>query len=338
MLVETAKVQPHLFYSRLEILGELEPRASVDVMSRISGRLDRVLSERGDAVRKGHLLAVVDDEDLLQQIRRAEASIAVARAAVRREEASFENLEVQVERFRRLHAESLISIQDLQDLESRLRAASAQVALAQAQVDQAEASLRELNLQQSQTRVYSPLDGFVGMRHLDPGALVNPSLPIVSVIDVSRVKTIVPIPEGMLKDVQVGLSAEVSVDAYPGVSQHGRVTRISPFLDPNTRTADIEIEIGNTAGWLKPGMFARVSIEAREPQTFPAIPRAALLTRGTEKGVFVLDKDQVTQYRPIQIGRIQGDYVEVMDGLEPETEVVTTGAQKLNEGDKVNIL
>jgi len=337
MLVEMGEVQTQIFRSNLEILGELLPLASVDIMSRVSGRLKELLVERGDRVEKGQLLAVVDDEDLLQQIRRADASILVAEAGVSREQASCDNLEIQTRRYQRLHSESLISTQDLDDVESRLRVAKAQLELAKAQVEQARASLRELRVQQEQTRVYSPLNGFTGTRYLDPGALVSPSLRIVSVIDVSRLKTVVPVGEALLSRVSVGQVGEVAVDAYPGRQYRGRVTRISPFLNPNTRSADIEIEIANESGQLKPGMFARVIIESSQPQPSLAIPRSALLTRGTEMGVFLLSEDLVTHYKLIQIGRIQGDYVEVLGGLERGTPVVTSGAQKLNDGDKVKI-
>ncbi len=337
MLVETAEVRPHVFTSSLDAIGELVPRASVDVMSRVSGRLKEVMVERGDPVSRGQLLAVVDDEDLLQQIRRAEAAIAVARASVQREQASMENLQLQVQRYQKLYQENLLSLQDLQDLESRLRVSVAQVQLAQAQVDQAEASLRELRIQQEQTRIYSPLDGFVGVRYLDPGALVNASVPIVSVVDVSRVRTVVPVPEGDLSRVSPGLSAQIRVDAYPDRVYRGVVTRISPVLNPATRTADIEIEVPNETGVLKPGMFARVSLKADAARPALAIPRAALLTRGEQKGVFLLENNTTTRFRQIEIGRIQGDMVEVVSGLEEGVRVVTSGAQKLNDGDMVTI-
>jgi RND family efflux transporter MFP subunit len=304
-------------------------------MSRVSGRLLSVKVQRGDAVWEGQLLAEIDDEDLQQQIRRAEASIAVAKAAVRREEASFQNLELQVKRFRLLHEDSLISLQELEDAESRLRVAAAQLELVRAQVDQAEASLRELRVQQAQTRIYSPLSGFVGTRHLDPGALVSPAVSIVTVMDVSRVKTVVPVSELALSKVRRGLKSELSVDAYPAERFYGTVTRVSPFLDPTTRSADVEIEIENESGLLKPGMFARVSVAAGRDDRVLAVPRAALLTRGDEKGVFLIGEGSVTEYRPIRIGRIQGDFVEVIEGLEEGTEVITSGAQKLNNGDKV---
>ena len=106
LLVKTATVQPHAFETNLELLGELRPQAVVEVMSRISGRLREVLVDRGDVVRKEQLLAVVDDVDLRQQIHRAEAAVSVTKAAVSREEATYENLKIQVARYRELHVSS----------------------------------------------------------------------------------------------------------------------------------------------------------------------------------------------------------------------------------------
>ena len=180
LLVETGVIQPHQFETTLEVLGELEAQAVVEVMSQISGRLSQVSGNRGERVEEQQLLAVVDDVDLQQQIRRAEAAIAVSLAGVNRERVTFDTLLKQIERYRGLHEDSLISTQELEDLESRLDVAEAQVELAKAQVEQSEAALRELRTQQEQTRIYSPLDGYISARHLEPGALVSPSVPIIS--------------------------------------------------------------------------------------------------------------------------------------------------------------
>lgn len=335
MLVDTAQVQPNQFETTLEVLGELKPLAEVDVMSRISGHLQQVLVNSGERVQKGQLLAVVDDVDLRQQIVRAEAATAVARAGVNREEATYRNLLLQVKRYQDLHEEALISTQELEDLESRLYVSEAQVELAKAQVQQAEASLRELGIQQEQTRIYSPLDGFVGSRYLDPGALVSPSVPILSVLDVHQVKTVVPVVESAIQRVRVGLPAEIVVDAYPEEIYEGTVTRITPFLNPETRSADVEIEIANPDNTLKPGMFARVKIDAEISREALSIPRSALLTRGIQKGVYLLTEDMVTVFQPIEIGQIKGNVVEVIEGLEEGVEVVNAGASNLNEGDRV---
>ncbi len=335
LLVKTATVQPHAFETNLELLGELRPQAVVEVMSRISGRLREVLVDRGDVVRKEQLLAVVDDVDLRQQIHRAEAAVSVTKAAVSREEATYENLKIQVARYRELHEENLISTQDLEDLVSRMRVSQAQLELVKAQVRQAEASLSELTIQHDQTRIYSPLNGFVGVRHLEPGALVNPSVPIVSVLNVERVKTLVPVSESGLGSIRMGLPAEIVVDVYPDRVYQGRIRRISPYLNPETRSADVEIEVINRDGTLKPGMFAHVKIDTRISETALTIPRSALLTRGAQQGVYFLTDERITVFREIKIGRIEGDVVEILGGLQEGAEVVSTGAQSLNDGDKV---
>ena len=335
MLVDTAQVEPHQFETTLEVLGELKPQAEVNVMSRISGRLQQVLVDRGEPVQVGQLLAVVDDVDLRQQIIRSEAATAVARAGVNREEATYRNLLLQVKRFQDLHEEALISTQELEDVESRLFVAEAQRELAKAQVQQAEASLRELGIQQEQTRIYSPLNGFVGTRYLDPGALVSSSVSILSVLNVDRVKTIVPVVESDFQRVRTGLPAEIVVDAYPDRIYEGTVTRITPFLNPETRSADVEIEIANPDNSLKPGMFARVKIDAKITRDSLSIPRSALLTRGSQKGVYLLTEDMAVVFQVIEIGQIKGNVVEVLEGLEEGVEVVNAGASNLNEGDRV---
>ena len=337
LLTETAAAAPYQFAGSLEVLGELQPQAEVEVMSRISGRLQQVFGDTGQPVLKGDLLAVVDDVDLQQQIRRAEASIAVARAGVNREEVTYRNLLVQVRRYQNLHEEALISTQELEDIESRLGVSEAQLELARAQVVQAEASLEELKTQQEQTRVYSPLTGFVGARHLDPGALVSGSVPIFSVLNVDRVKTIVPIAEHDLSRVRPGLEARVTVDAYPGRVHEGTITRISPSLNSETRTADVEIEIDNSDHALKPGMFARVRISSAADRTALGVPRSALLTQGGQQGVYLLSEGMTVTFNPIRVGRVTGEMVEVISGLEEGTEVVTSGAQSLNEGDLVQL-
>ncbi len=337
MLVDTALVESRPFETSLDIVGELKAAASVEVMSRISGRLSAVNVYRGDTVRRGQELAVLEDDDLRQQIRRSEASVLVARAAAKREEATVDNLRLQLNRLERLHDEELVSVQDLQDLQSRVRVAESQLELAQAQIQQAEAALHELTVQREQTRIYSPLDGVVGDRYLEPGSVVNPSVPIVSVISLDRVKTVVPVPERTLLSLRVGLPSSIGVDAVPGRSYRGSITRLSPFLNPQTRTADVEIEIPNPEQTLKPGMFARVHIDVNTSQESLSVPRSALLTRGDQKGVYLLTPDLRTVFQPVAAGRVQGNFVEILEGLAVGTRVVTTGAQSLNEGDTVKI-
>src|SRR5690606_8180191 len=142
-----------------------------------------------------------------QQILRQEAALAVAEAGAVREAATLENLRVQVERTRSLYDEGLVALQSVEDIESRLRVAEAQQQVAQSQVDQARAAVEELRIQFERTRVYAPMDGVIAARHVDPGALVGQNTPIATVIDLTRLKTVVPVPEGAIPEVRVGVPA-----------------------------------------------------------------------------------------------------------------------------------
>lgn len=337
LLVDTAEVEPHLFQSTLELPGELEARASVQVMSRINGRLQSVLVDRGDLVEQGQLLAVVEDDDLQQQVRRARAVRQVTVAALNREKTTYENLKKQADRYAELYELGIIAAQEYENRQSEVEVAKANVELAQAELEQSEAAIGELEIQLQQTRIYSPLTGFVGMRHLDPGAMAAANTAIVTVLDISRVKTIVSVIESALSELRSGLPATVLVDAFPGRSFSGQVNRISPQVDPETRSAAVEVQIANPDLLLKPGMFARVKIAVRYSERALTIPRSSLLTRRNTQGVFQISDEMTAVFRPIRIGRIEDDLVEVVEGLEQGEQVVATGAQNLNEGDRITL-
>jgi RND family efflux transporter MFP subunit len=304
-------------------------------MSRVSGRLEQVLVDRGTEVQPGQLVAAVEDDEIQKQIQRAEASLAVTSAGVKKAEATQENLKVQVERYKELYQAGLISPQELEDLASRLRVAEADTELARAQVQQAEAGLSELKIQHQNSRIYAPLEGVVGTRYLDPGALVNSGVPIVSILNMDVLKTVVPVAESLIQRIRVGQPTQIASDAYPDLTYRGAVTRISPFLDPETRSADIEIEIANPGRTLKPGMFVRVRIDVNVIRQAASIPRSGLVMRGAQQCVFQLTEESTVRFQPVEVGAIDGDTVEVLSGLLEGAEIVTSGAQNLNEGDPV---
>jgi membrane fusion protein (multidrug efflux system) len=204
-------------------------------------------------------------------------------------------------------------------------------------VDQARASVEELKIQYERTRVYSPMDGVVAERHVDPGALVGQNTPIVRILDLTRLKTIVPVPEGSISDIRQGIDAEVRLDAFPDQTYRGRISRIRPIVDAETRSVNVEIEIENRRETLRPGMFARVRFGGQAGSEAPSVPRSALLTRGNSQGVYVLEDGNVAVFREIDVGRNEGGWLEVLGGLSPADVFITTGAQNVNEGDRVRL-
>lgn len=336
LTVTTALVSRGMMKESILLLGDLRPAAQVAIMPKIGGRLQRLLVDRGDFVGRGALIAQVEDQELQQQLQRAEATMAVARATLQQRRSELANFESQLARTKKLYDEKLISTQDLEEIQSRVRTGEAQRDLAEAQIQQAQASINELKINIANTRILSPLSGFVAEKHVDRGAMLSPSTAIVTVLDLSSMKTVVNVTEKDIPKIRNGLAAQIEVDAYPGRSFRGRVNRISPMLDPATRTVPIEILVPNDAGILKSGMFARVELSLNRQIEALVIPRDALVTRGTRQGVFVARQGKV-EFVELEAGLMQEDKVQVLSGLAEGDVVVARGAQSLSPGDSVRV-
>jgi RND family efflux transporter MFP subunit len=321
---------------KLALTGALKPKEQVDVTPKSTGRLQKIHFHVGDAVQAGALIAELERDELEQQVRRSEAAIGVARAALTQRTAELSNAEAQLGRAERLRADGLISPQDYEAQKTQTEVVRAQVRLAQAQMEQAEAELRELRIRLEQTRVYSPMNGHIAVRYVDVGALLGPSTPIVRVVNLNTMVTAASVPERDVGKLRVGNLARIRVDAFGDREFTGRVARISPVLDAATRTANIEIEIPNPGGLLKAEMFARVELDLERTRQAVLIPREALVYRGTQPGIYLINKDR-PEFRPIEAGMTQGDQVEVLSSLAPGTVLVGKGSTMIAEGDRIRV-
>lgn len=319
---------------KLLLTGALKPKETVDVTPKATGRVERIHVNVGDLVRSGALIAELEDDELQQQVNRAEAALAVARASRAQREAELANARAELERAEQLRREGLISAQDLEARRTSYQVFQAQVRLAQAQGEQAEAELRELKIRLSQTRIYAPITGHVAHRYVDVGALVSPTTPIVRLVNLSPLITAASVPEREVAKLRVGNHAVVHVDAFGDRTFSGRVARIGPVLDAATRSAMIEIEIANPDYVLKAEMFARVELDLGSTRQAVLIPREALVYRGQQPGVYLVDGNRPV-FRPIETGLTQGDHIEVLSNLAPGVELVGRGASMLAEGDRI---
>jgi RND family efflux transporter MFP subunit len=326
------------------VVGNLEGQASVEISSKVNGRLEEVTVRIGDRVVMGGVLARVDARELQQQVHQAEASFEVARATVRQREADLKFSQTNLDRSRSLFERQLLPRQTLDDADARQQSSQAQLDLSRAQFNQAQARLDELKITLGSTEIKSPVNGFVGKRLLDPGAFVSSNTPLLSVVEIDRVRLVANIVEKDLRRVQVGSGAEVEVDAFPGEVFHGRVARVAPVLDPATRTAQMEVEVPNGDFRLKPGMYSRVRLTvATKPQALTVPVNAVVTVEGT-RGVFQVKDAPATAgaaraaaFVPIETGLEDGTRIEVLAGLAEGARVVTTGAAALRDGDPVTI-
>jgi RND family efflux transporter MFP subunit len=321
----------------IEVTGSLRPKEQVDVTSQITGRVQKLTLQVGDFVKQGQLIAQLDDAELAQQVRRAEAAQAVVRATTQQRRAELSNAKADLDRARKLLDAGLVSRQDYDAKLTSYRVIESQIALTDAQGEQAAAERNELQIRLQQMRIVAPMSGYIANRYVDIGAVVSPSTPIVKLVNLSTLVTVAAVPERQVSKLRVGNRAIVNVDAFGDKPFEGRVARIAPVLDVATRSASVEVEIPNPSGSLKAEMFARVKLDLGTMRNAVLIPRESLVYRGQQPGVYVLEAKRPS-FKTIETGSTQGHHVEVLTDLSVGTQIVGRGASMLNEGDQIRIV
>jgi membrane fusion protein, multidrug efflux system len=368
MPVEFAVVKRAPVAEQIQIVGNLIGAATVQVVPRVNGRLATVNVQLGDSVRRGQTVAKVEDMEIQEQVRQAEAAFKVAQATIRQRDADLKLATTNRDRSKSLYDRQLLPQQTYDDTVARYEAAQAQNDLANAQFEQAKARLEELKITLQNTIIASPVDGFVSKRFSDPGAFVGPNSPVVSVVDIRTVRMVANLVEKDMKRVPVGTAAAVEVDAFPGERFSGRVSRVAPVFDPATRTAEMEIEIPNSSYRLKPGMYSRVSLTVDSRANALTVPRNALVELDGKPGVFIASSGGpgggtgtaargqgqpgatpttgqqgqgqgapalTAKFLPVQTGIRDGEHIEITSGLQDGARVITTGAGALKDGDRI---
>ena len=333
MSVEVGKPTKGDITAQLNIVGNLIGAVTVDVVPRTAGRLVAVNVKLGDRVSRGQTLARIEDQEINEQVKQAEASHQVAQATIRQREADLKFSEINLERSQSLFQRQLLPRQSLDDAEARQSSAAAQLDLARAQFSQAEARLEELRIAKGNTNIVSPVNGFVGKRNVDPGAWASNQTPVVSVVDISSVRLVANVVERDLRLVNTGDPALVEVDAFPGESFKGRIARVAPVLDPATRTAEIEIEVPNASYRLKPGMYARMSVTIDSRIGATLVPKSAVVDYESKRGVFTMTADNKAKFVPLEVGIEDDVRVEARNGISEADTLVTSGASSLRNGD-----
>jgi multidrug efflux pump subunit AcrA (membrane-fusion protein) len=184
--------------------------------------------------------------------------------------------------------------------------------------------------------VESPLTGTIGRVYVDLGTSVTVQTPVALVVDMDEVRVDLDIPEEYLPRISLGQPAEISLRAYPDEKFTGVVSKVSPVLDLETRTAPIEIIISNSDHRLKSGMFVQVQLILEERKNAAVIPKEAITGKEQQAYVYVVEGNAAHQ-KIIKTGVRQGAYFEVVDGLKEGDMVVVMGQQQLYEGALVSI-
>jgi RND family efflux transporter MFP subunit len=335
--VEVAPVERGAIEQRRVYAGTLEARARFVVAAHVGGRVERLLVDLSDPVRKGQVVAELDDKENAQSVAEAAAELAVARANSSEAESALEIARREIKRLDSLAGEGIVSEQQLDGARSVLLARKSTVEVARAQVTRARAALQRARIRSGYAQVIAVWSGgddqrVVAERHVHTGDTVAPNDPIVTVVDLEPIDVVVYVTEKEYGRLAVGQPATITTEAFPDREFAAEIRRIAPIFREATRQARVELEVPNEERLLKPGMFVRARVVLGKKDDATIVPLAALTTRDGVSGVFVVDPagDKVS-WRPVRVGIRDGERVAV-EGEGVEGRVVTLGQQLIDDG------
>ena len=179
--------------------------------------------------------------------------------------------------------------------------------------------------------IRSPLDGTVSVRHVTRGEYIKAEMPIVTIVKSNPLRLQAVVPEVAVSSIRVNIPVALSIDAYPGRTFKGTISRVSPSLDEKARTLTVEATVDNADGALKPGLFAKVQVLVNKQSPAVMAPAESLLTFAGLTKLFVVENDHVVE-RVVKTGLKDGDYIEILEGARVGERVAVENLGRLSNG------
>ncbi|MFQ5822571.1 MAG: efflux RND transporter periplasmic adaptor subunit [bacterium] len=286
----------------------IEAERQVDIITKVAGQVVKLPAEEGVKVKKGDLLAQLDEAEL-------QIEFLQAKVGMETDKATFERAKKMLEK-------NLIAEENYET--TRL------------QYESSKASYEAARLKLEYTSVRSPIDGVVTARNIELGQRVNVNDALFQVADFNPLRAKIYVPEKDMGRIFEGQQAKITIESEPGLEFSGVVKMISPVVDPTSGTAKVTIDIKDDQGKLKPGMFASVFISTETHKNTLIIPKKALVLESEADQVYVYENGNAHKAN-LKLGFTSGDNVEVLSGLKEGDLVVTVGQEGLREGLPIRI-
>ena len=309
----------------IRLPGTVEPNAyrEVAVTPLVAGRVTRVSAELGVTVRRGQNLAQIYSPELAEAQTKYVSAVAMLDAHAR-----------ELQRTQKLVEIGAASRQEMERIHAEHAAQTAAVQSAQSQLELLGLSTSAINALGSGGKVTAtitvpaPIHGVITERAANVGLNVDPATVLFTVVDLSTVWIIADLYEKDFSDVQIGNDVAVRTAAYPSEALRGTISYIDPQVNPETRTAEVRVEVPNPRGALRLGMYADVVVARAAQASTLTIPRSAVQNVGDRTVVYVADPKQPGQFaeREVRLGDTTGERVEVTSGVQPGDVIVTEGS------------
>jgi multidrug efflux pump subunit AcrA (membrane-fusion protein) len=372
--VQAAPAQRTSIDRVVEAEGVLYPLQGAVLTPKISAPVRRFLVDKGNKVRKGQLLAVLENQDLAaaemenqgayqqaqanyetttkgevpEAMKKAEGDEKTAREAYEAQQKIYQSRE-------QLYKEGALPRKELDQAGVALTEARNQYEIARQHLAALEAGGKQQQLraasgelaaakgkylgaaaQLSYSEIRSPIDGVVTERPLYPGHMAAAGEPLITVMDLSQVIARIHIPQEQAALLKVGDAATLTATGAEEAVP-AKVTLVSPAVDPGSTTIEVWVQAANPEGKLRPGTSARVSIVAQHVNEAVVVPASSLLTTEGATSVMVVGADGRAHQRSVQVGIRQESEVQIASGLQPGEQVVTTGAYGLPDKTRVKV-
>ncbi len=314
--VTVAAVEEMNWETRLAAVGSLKAVQGVIVTAELTGKVARIAFEPGAFVNAGDLLVQQDISSETAQLRAAEATLALNRA--------------NHNRAKELRSEQVVT-------QAAYDQALANLKQARAEIDRVQAIINKKTIQ-------APFAGRLGIRQIDLGQIIKEGDPIVSLQALDPIFVNFLLPQQQLARLATGLAVRVRTDVLAGETLSGRITAINPQVEADTRNIRIQATLQNEDEKLRPGMFVNVEVLLPGKAQVLTIPSTAVLYAPYSDSVFIVDEVDAQGGAPpakqlrqqfVRLGATQGDFVAVLEGLQADQQVVSTGVFKLRNGQKV---
>jgi len=345
---------------KIEFVGSLAGAEQVTLSSEVEGTVETVRNDLGDPVRKAQVLVDLVQDEFLQRKEQARAELDQVSARlgippgtegaeiektslVRKALAEFDNARKDLERRKDLAGKNLIAMKDVDDADARFLVAEANVRAAREEANNLLATLRgkraSLAIAEKKlrdTRVKSPIDGFIESRMVSTGEYVKVGTPLFRIVDDRTIRLLGEVPEFYAESLAAGLPVELSVDGRPGKTYRGTLKRISPASNAANRAIQVEGGFPNAARELKSGFFGKAAILLRVDPNGVSVPKQAVVTFAGVEKVFVIDNNAARERR-VKLGQDLGDRIEIVEGIAAGDRVAVSRTGKLVEGSRVRV-
>jgi membrane fusion protein (multidrug efflux system) len=307
MPVEVAEVKEQRMADKFEAVGTIEAFEAITVVSEIDAAVVSLPFEEGSLIKRGVLIAQLDDSQLAAEVNRTEALYIQSQATYNRVKSIVE--------------QKAGTPQDLDDALASLKVAEANLKLAKARLNK--------------THIVAPFDGMVGSRRVSVGSFLRTGDAITELANLNEIRVSFSASERFLSQLKRGAEVVVSTPVYPGHEVRGKIIAIEPIIDSETRSARIVARVQNPGQKFRPGMSANISVILSERPKALTIPNEAIFANGNQSFVFVVNPDSTVKRVTITTGLQLADVIEIVQGLEEGMQVIQAGHQKLFEGAKV---